>query len=191
VALGLLGLLCACTTLNVSVKPPTFNPEEYARSARNGLELRAIPIEGVVRYWEMFDDYLPEIGIAAVWAVVRNTGDSEINLSRTKWVLRYGGRIHPALRTDQAFKLYYKRRNIRLYSLNADMEARTRLAGKSHHRSILQPQTEQAGFLLFDVSPSPDPEWGQGAILMLQDIQFTKDERTDLILPLTHANTNR
>ncbi len=106
IVLSLLGLMSACATLDLSVRPPTFEPGEYAQSIRNGLELRAIPIQGEDRYWNLFDDYLPEIGITAVWAVVRNTGESDIDLSRSRWELRIRGQTHPTLSTDQIFKLY-------------------------------------------------------------------------------------
>jgi hypothetical protein len=190
--LVVLALVSACATLDVSMKPPTFKDEEYVRAACKGLELKATAIEGADRYWELFDDYLPEIGIAAVWAVLRNTGDSAIDLSRSKWGLRFHGQICASLSTEQVFRLYYKRRKIRFFHLETDAQARARFEGSSSLRPVfLPPRGEQAGWLLFNLSLAPEPDWGRNATLALQDVHFGKDDKADLILPLNHANTSR
>lgn len=188
-----LGLLSACATLEISVKPPTFEPQEYLRSTCKGLELRAIAVEGVDRYWELFDDYLPEIGIAAVWVKILHTGQSSIDLSKSKWGLRFHGQMHPPLSTEQVFRLYYKKRKIRFFQLETDAKARARFEQASIALpNTLHPGSEQSGLLLFDlVALGPEQDWSRDATLSLQNVRFARDDQADLVLPLNHADTNR
>jgi hypothetical protein len=188
-----LGVLSACATLDVSLKPPAFEPQEYARSTRKGLELRAIAVEGVDRYWELFDDYLPEIGIAAVWAKLLHTGEADLDLSRSKWRLRFHGQMHASLSTEQVFRLYYKKRKIRFFRVGTDANARARFEQVSIALpDILHPKSERAGLLLFDLGTlGLEPGWSRDATLLLQNVRFGGDDKADLVLPLNHADTNR
>src|SRR5512136_2224160 len=78
-------LVSACATLHVPPAAPSFNLENLPAAGNHGVEIRAKVIDGINSYWELFDDYLPEIGIAALWVIVRNPGPSDIRLSKAKW----------------------------------------------------------------------------------------------------------
>jgi hypothetical protein len=71
------------------------------------------------------------------------------------------------------------------------MRARARFTAGSQRPSILQPRSEHAGFLLFNLDLTPELEWGRDAVLALQHIRQTEIEKTDITLSLNHANTKR
>ncbi len=181
-------LVSACATLHVPSSAPTFKPEDLPRTGDNYMEIRAKVIDGINSYWDLFDEYLPEIGIAALWVLVRNPGPSEISLASAKWELRLGGEISTSIETDDVFKLYYKRRGIRMYSLVADQKARRQLQDLSLGRGQIRPGKEEAGFLFFRIPPSHNPNWARGAVLSLRDLREANGNKTTFALPLIYAN---
>ncbi len=150
-----------------------------------------MPIRTWEEYWALFDDNLPEIGLLAVWVELRNTRPQEIDLSGVKWELQRGPESFHAADLGQVFKQYYKRHDVRLYSLNADNDARQAMSLWLLHTSRLRPEESQKGFLFFRLNSYQPPDWNRGTVLFARGFPGDAGERRarrNLELPLFHAN---
>src|SRR5262245_57714412 len=116
-------LLASCTTLKVPVRLPKVSGPTL-QASREGVLVGAHPIEGRENYWELFDDDLPQIGIAALWVRIENSRAEAIDLADLNWTLEARGESFSNLSTDQVLDRYYDRRGIRFYSVNSDRKAR-------------------------------------------------------------------
>lgn len=187
-ALLLLCVTQACATLEVPVTPPQFQAADFFSAGRDGIEIRAKPIEGIDSYLELFDDNLPEIGIAAVWVIVRNVRAEEISLENARWNLRVGGDGASDLGVSQIFEAYYKRRGIRFYSQYMDERERADLQNLIFKGGRIPPSREQSGFVFFRIEPVLNAEWACTAVLGLRDIRISDHQKADLEVSLSYAN---
>ncbi len=184
-------LLCmaqSCGTLDVPLKPPQFQPADFFSARRDGIEVLAKPIVGVDNYLDLFDDNLPEIGIAAVWVMVRDVGAGDITLEKSRWDLRVGGGEHSSLSVNQVFETYYKRRGIRLYSQHSDERGRADLEKLMLKSAPVRSRQERAGFVFFRITPVLSAEWAHGAVLSLRNLRIANHQKADIEVSLSHAN---
>lgn len=187
-ALAALLLLCqGCATLRVPVKVPVVAPAEMLRTDRSGLTLEVKPIQGVNEYWDLFNDNLPEIGIAAAWVKLSNSGSETLDLSESRWTLKIGERTLARMQTSKVLKEYYKRRHIRMYLVSADAKAQKELDNISFHQGRLRPSGESEGLVFFHIDPSSAPQWARNATLRISGIRPPAGKRFDLRLSLAYA----
>jgi hypothetical protein len=180
--------LASCSSLQVPLQPPVFKDDEYIRARNSSLDLAVRPIEGLHAYWQLFDDNLPKIGIAAAWIVAKNTSHGTIDLTHSKWSVHIGGRKYPRMENAAVLSRYYKGQHIRIYTLEADGRARQDLEKITLHAGRLQPAMSAEGLAFFRIEPSPAAEWTRGAVLRISDIRIDDDRWIDLNLPLAYAS---
>ncbi len=179
-------VMTSCSTLQVPVEPPRYPADSLLKANKEELGLAVKPLEGVQTYWDYFEDDLPEIGIVAIWAVVRNEGDQSVDLAHAQWSIQIGPRKFERLDIPQVLNRYYKNRHIRIYSEHADSTARLRLERISLPRSELRPSKEVAGFIFFHIDPAQSQRWTQGASLRLRAGR-EQGKKIELLLPLSYA----
>jgi hypothetical protein len=182
------GVQLACSTLQVPMTVPTFKPAEVLRADTTDMRLEVKPIVGVRSYWQLFDDNLPEIGIAAVWVALTNLSDGMIDFSRSKWLIQIGGRVYGRLDNSQVLDQYYKRRHIRMYTDYADRRARQKLARITFDLVSLRPSAQEDGLVFFRVNPASAPDWTRGAVLQIRNVRTAGRKSLDLNLPLAYAH---
>jgi len=188
IALPVLLLAClGCATLQVPLKIPAFKPDEMLRVDKSGLTLAIKPIEGVNEYWNLFNDNLPEIGIAAAWVEFRNAGDATLDLSKCKWSLQIGARTFDRMENSKVLSRYYKLRHIRMYLVSADRKAQQELENIAFHQGRLRPSGNAEGLIFFQIDPSLAPRWTQGATMQVGDVRTAAGKRFDLSLSLAYA----
>jgi hypothetical protein len=186
---ALAGLEISCSSLQVPMKIPSFEQADMLRAGNYGLELAVKPIEGVHSYWQLFDDNLPEIGIAAAWVALKNSGSGTIDLKRAKWSIDVGGgRTFGRLDNAQVLDMYYKRRHIRMYSVYTDRKAQQNLERISLRTRMLKPSTEVTGLVFFSTDPASAPDWTRRAVLQIRNIRVTGKKPFELTLPLAYAH---
>jgi len=187
-AAAVLLLMCSCATLNVPADPPEFKSEAMLHARAPGIELSVVPIQGRDLYWSLFNDNLPEAGIAAVWVSVKNTADAELDLSKARWVLSGDGRDEAALTGDQVFNLYYHTRHIRMYSAETDRRARLAMEKIRFQPGRISPSANREGFLFFRVIPGASFDSGARTILIAENIRHRNSRMSPLQVHLTYAN---
>lgn len=181
-------LLTSCSSMHVPLKPLSFKADEFLRASNSGLNLSVKPIESIHAYWELFDDNLPEIGIAAVWVVVGNTSDATIDLTHSQWFVQLGERKYVRMENAALFSRYYRGRNVRMYTVNADKRARLDLERMTLHPGRLRQAMQADGFVFFGIDPSRAPQWTRGARLQIRGIRIENGKRIKLNLPLAYAS---
>lgn len=188
-ALPLVLLLSAsCATLTVPPQVPRFDSGEMKHVAAHGIDLAVKPIEGRDSYWALFDDNLPEAGLAAIWMSVRNDNNAPVDFSKVRWVFRRGTKDLKPLDGDQVFKLYYRARRIRMYQVQADRQARLALERVRFQPGRVRPSTAREGFVFFRVDPNPSGAGiGRGALLA-EGIRLSDGRPASLRLDLDYAN---
>lgn len=187
-SMAILLVMCSCATLNVPAVPPQFNPKEMLCINAPGVELSVKAIEGRDNYWSLFDDDLPQAGIGAIWVSVKNVSDSEIDLSKLKWVLRRGGTDEPALDGDQVFKLYYRARHIQMYGIETDRRAKLALEKIRFQAGRIRPRMVREGFLFFRVAPASAQDWVGNGILRAENVRLTEGRTSSLQVHFAYAN---
>jgi len=180
--------LVSCATLQMPREIPEVAPQELRRAAVDGIEVDVKAIESEDEYWQLFEEYLPRIGMVAVWAEVRNSGDAPIRLNRSAWSLQIGGRTSAAMSADQVFERYYEGLQVRMYSVEADRKARLRMEHTAWQPGRLAPASRQTGYLFFRIDPEMAPGWARQAILQLRNIRLGSGAKTTLKIVLAHAN---
>jgi hypothetical protein len=181
-------LMSSCATLNVPAEPPRFDPTETQHASAPGVELGVKPILEREEYWSLFDDNLPEAGIAAVWVSVKNLSDREIDFSGVRWVLRRGMADQAALTSDQVFKIYYRARHIRMYAAETDRRARLAMERVRFQPGSIHPSAERDGFLFFHVYSSALQEWTGRGTLCAENVRLNDGITSSLQVHFTHAN---
>ena len=167
----------SCASLKVPVDLPAVS-RPALRASRDGVTLGAHPIEGRESYWELFDDELPAIGIAAVWVRIENSRAEPIDLSDLRWTLQAGNETYSALNIDQVLERYYERRGIRFYSQNSDRKAREDLERVTLKGGLLAPSAVSQGFVFLDVDHSSGHGWwSRGARLYARGIRLENHQR--------------
>jgi hypothetical protein len=177
----------SCATLKVPATAPEFSADSFLRVAVDGITLAAHPLVTREAYWDVFDDYLPEVGIVAIWIRRHSTLDREIDASRARWRLRLPLREAGHLRSVELLKRYYKGRSIRMYTIEADLQARSRLEKLLFQPGRLEPSARREGFIFFRLDHDARLEWTKGAILVGSGI-WPGDRSLTLELPLFYAH---
>ena len=181
-------MLSACATLQAPLQAPDIPPQERRHAAIEGIDISVKAIEREDEYWQLFEDYLPSIGIVALWVEVRNTSATSIDLQRSDWSLRIGDRSSPAMSSDQVFERYYDGYQVRMYSIQADRKARLRMERAAWQHGRIQPSLRREGFLFFRIDPGMASEWTRKATLLLHNLRLGPGAKTTLEIVLAHAN---
>ncbi|PYV18537.1 MAG: hypothetical protein DMG07_03735 [Acidobacteria bacterium] len=184
-AIGALGgLLPGCTTLRVPARIPDFPAGELVRTSVEQVALEAFPVEGREANWELFDDYLPEIGIAAVWVSVRNDRGAAVDLTGLRWELKLGSKVAASLGRDEVLKRFYKGRKVRMYSLAADRSARDALERVLFRPGKLAPGARASGFVFLKLDPGQISSWARNGVLVGRGARLQDGRQIELRAPL-------
>lgn len=178
----------SCGSLQVPFEAPPIKSEELVKQSQKGIDIQAKAIEGRYRYWDLFDDNLPEIGIVAVWVKVKNIRDGSIDLNRTKWILELDGAKHKAIDVSRVLDIYYEKRSVRFYSQNADRQTRHKLHNIIFKPGSIASHLERDGFLFFRVDSGTEKGWSRNATLRAEEIRLEDRQQTEIRLSLTHVN---
>lgn len=193
--LTLLALLAigssSCTVLQAPVSTPVVSREDTFHGSLAGLEIDAVPVRTWDANWALFEDFLPEVGLLPVWIELRNDRRQEVDLGSIEWKLEQGATRLSVANLNDIFKIYYKRRHIRMYSLNADREARKAMSKWLMPEGPLAASQTLKGFVFFRSKTPQTQEWTRGCVLIargLPDHSGARGKETELEIPLFHAN---
>jgi hypothetical protein len=182
--LSLAPVLNGCSTLRVPSGYADAGTPGGARATVEGVTLSVKPIVGREAYWELFDEDLPRLGLAAAWVTIQSSTGEAITIRPERWSLRSGGRRYPALRPGAVMDRYHHGSRARLYPLQADRDARARL-----ERICLQPGpviagAERGGFVFFSVDSASADSWSREATLTAHYTAIGKKRKVAIEVPL-------
>ena len=157
-------------------------------SSLQGIDIGVSPIAGKDAYLQLFDEYLPGDGVAALWVEIHNTRPSAIELRPGNWYLRIGNQTFPALRVSEVFERYYRGNRIRMYSVRTDGTARLDMERVTFPPGSLPQSQKRGGFLFFRIDPAMGADWNREATLCMHDVRLDRRLKTNLEVALNHAN---
>ena len=182
-------MIISCATLQAPLRDPTFPRDEMQHTIRDGIEVAAKAIVNEDQYLDLFDDNLPEIGIAAVWVEIRNTRADAIHLEPDAWSLRTGAQTASAMSVSEVYERYYAGHRVRMYSVQSDSAARTRMEKALLAEGPMAPSESRSGFVLFRIDPAAASGWSLGAVMVVRKILLDSGSTTTIEIALSHANS--
>ncbi len=156
--------------------------------SRGGVTLEAHPVAGEDAYLELFDDNLPELGIAAIRVVVRNGRDAALSWEKAQWRLQTGSRKYASLNSDGVLRRYHKGRGIRFLTVHAEQRVQERLQAVMFRPSRVGPAESRDGFVFFRTDTAPSAEWVKDARLILRGLRTADGKSLTFDLPLAYAH---
>ncbi len=184
---NLLGAI-SCTSLHAPAVLPAYNAGDSYISADSGVQIRALPIREPSRYYELFDEYLPEVGILALRVSVADETSQPVDASSVVFLLQDGDTTHRALEPDQLFKIYYGRSHIRMYTLNTDETARRDISRVSFKKGIIPPREAADGLIFFSPAEHLSAGWPVRSILVVRGIRLADGRKLRFKIPLAYAD---
>ncbi len=191
-------LASAALVVTISCGPPLQIPlrtyqipsGELRFVSEGGIEFGATAIVGLDRYWELFDDNLPESGIGAVWIEVRNQSASELNMSPVRWKLRGSQDQQGVSELDATafFDRYYRMRRLRMIPTEADRKSKMDLENVRFQGVRIPPHSGRHGFLFFRIDPTTSEDWVGDSILIAERLRDSHGKTISPRVPLAHAN---
>ncbi len=181
-------MISSCATLQVPLQAPDIGPQEMRHATIEGIDVSVKAIEKEDEYWQLFEDYLPSIGVVALWVEVHNTGAKALDLRRSDWSLRIGNGSSPAMSSNQVFERYYDGYQVRMYSIETDRKARLRMERAAWRQGRISPSLRREGFLFFRIDPGMASGWTRQATLLLRNLGLKPGAKTTLEIVLAHAN---
>ncbi len=181
--------LSGCSSLQVPLTPPSFPSQDMASAGSEGVEVHVHAIRSDNEYFELFDDYLPQIGIAAIWVEVENTRPSAITTTPAAWELRIESHVRHPLTIDKVLKRYYARRRIRMVGVNADLEARKNLEQMTFPGGQISGTSRRSGFVFFPIDDKLDPDWAGASARFSCEFVLNTRAKVRLEVALSHAGT--
>ena len=174
----------ACTSLRVprSIPDPGGGPSSSVKAM--GVSVSVRPIVGRESYWELFDEDLPEMGMAAAWVTIRNGRQDEVSVEPARWYLRSGTQRSPRLSPEEVMGRYYKARKIRMYSVRADREARRRLDDIGLQQGRLSSAGIAEGLVFFRIAVPANPRWHEDKHLIVRGLFSGRELREGIEVPL-------
>jgi hypothetical protein len=178
----------SCASLRLPVELPNYEAAQLLTLSIEGVNVFAKPLISRRDYQDIFDDYLPEIGLVAVWVQVQNARSPDITLADNRWLLRIGKHNARQLDAPSILKHYYRERNIRMYTLGSYTRSREKI------EKLLIPDGEIStlmaleGFAIFAVDKSLQKDWNKGAVLMNKSIYLDNRKKVEIRLSLDYAN---
>jgi hypothetical protein len=183
------GVLSAgCSRLHLPPNPPQFSLSEGRELARDGIDLRATPVQGRELNWEVFDENMPALGIAPVWVEVKNNRSVPLDLPESRWRLRVDGKSFKTMSSREVLERYYAGRRTRMYSTGTEAAARTDLERLTLTGDTVAPTIKHEGFLFFRIDPRLSADWAQRAVLVARGVRLDRHTTIDIELPLQYAN---
>lgn len=188
-AIGFIAVLASCATLRTPLAELSFPPQDMLRANRGGVDLGVKPMVGEEDYIKLFDDFLPQVGIVALWIEVGNDGPEAIEIRPSNWRLCAGNRSFHVLKIPQVFDRYYQRRKIRMYSVATDLNARQELQQMSFEHGWIEPGRKRVGLLFFLIDPVLARSWEHGATLDLAGIHTVQGLNITIQIKISHADS--
>jgi hypothetical protein len=189
IAAGFAVVLASCATLQVPLAELSFPPPHTLRESRDEIDVGARPMVSEDDYLKLFDDFPPDIGIAALWVEVKNARATAIEIQPSNWRLLAGNRSFHVLSVQDVFDRYYQGRNIRMYTTGADRDAKQKMKRVSFENRRIEPSMKRAGLVFFAIDPALASGWEHGAMLSLADIQLARGSKIAIQVKISHANS--
>jgi hypothetical protein len=186
-AATVLSIGVSCASLHVPSSAPQFESSAWVSSESEGVELRAVPLEGKESYWELFDENLPALGIVALWVEFRNHRQTQVTLTDAPWRLQIPAGKTGSLDAAQVMKRYHSRTGSRMYSISAEAEARGKLERLLFMPGVLAPGRARTGFLFFAVDPKQEVRWNEAATLIGPPVRCAGYRTVTIELALDYA----
>ena len=177
----------SCASLRVPSSIPEFEPSAWVSVEKEGLDLRAVPLEGRSCYWEVFDENLPALGIVALWVEIRNGRRTPVTLTDARWRLQIPGGKTGSLDAVEVMKRYHSKAGTRIYSTAAEADSRGKLDHLLLAPGNLAAGQSRSGFLFFAVDPEQEVHWSQAARLIAPPIRCAGWRAAIIELPLAYA----
>jgi hypothetical protein len=162
--------------------------QELRFTSRGGVAIGARPIIGRDRYWDLFDENLPEFGIGAIWVELQNDTETETDMSTARWALAESEAVVLELDSNGFFDRYYHLRRIRMVSTEADRKLKLDLENIRFQAVRISPRTAKQGFLFFPIQPTISEDWLRNGILQVSRIRNGQGAVLSFEVSLTHAN---
>jgi len=162
--------------------------QELQFTSRGGIAIGARPIFGRERYWDLFDENLPEFGIGAIWLDVRNDTGSALDLGKARWSLVESQSTMRALDSNGFFDRYYHMRRIRMVSTEADRKSKLGLETICFPALPIPPRTGRQGFLFFPIQPTDSEDWIHNGTLQVSRVGDGQGAVLSFQVSLAHAN---
>ncbi len=188
IAIALLAFLVACATLQTPPPGLPLQDQDLLRVSRDAINIGIRPIVAEDDYLQLFDDYLPQVGIVAIWVEIGNERATTIALDPAKWYVRTGIRDFRSLGIANVFKRYYDGHHVRMYSQQADAAARRSLEQAVLKRGNIEPAQKRAGFVFFGIDPGTASEWSRNARLIASGLSLDRRSRIAIEIALSHAD---
>jgi len=185
---GFAFLLTSCATLQVPVSEPSFSRQHFLSATQDGISIGARPIVDEDEYLKLFDDFLPQIGIVALWVELNNTRSEAIELQPANCYLQTGNRRYHALNIHDVFERYYRGRAIRMYTVGTDLTARQSMEKVAFPFGRIEPTLKRNGLLFFEMDPALVSVWDRRAILCVSNIRLNRGSKISLEIKISHAN---
>jgi hypothetical protein len=180
--------LISCSNLRLPVDSPNYEHAQFLTLNIGGIAVYAKPLISRQDYLDMFDDYLPEIGLVAAWVKVQNNRASDISLEKNKWVLQTGNRSARQLNAPAVLKRYYHERKIRMYTLRSYNRAREKIERLIIPDGKIPGSMKLEGFVIFQIDKSMQKNWNKGAVLSNKGIYLDVQKKAQFRLSLDYAN---
>ncbi len=178
----------SCSSLHAPAVLPAYTAADSYAAADSGIQIRALPVREPSRYYELFDEYLPEVGILALRVSIADGTGQPIDASSVAFLLQDGDKTHRALELDQLFKTYYSRSHIRMYTLNTDETARREISRVSLKKGIIQPAQAADGLIFFSPAEHLSAGWPAGSVLVVKGIRLADGRKLRFKIPLAYAD---
>jgi hypothetical protein len=178
----------SCTSLQVPVRSYEMSPRELLFSSQNGISVGARPIVGRDRYWDLFDDNLPEFGIGAIWVQVRNETETGLDMSAVHWILAENQAGIKELDSTGVLDRYYQMRRIRLVTVEEDRKSQQNLEFVRFPITRIPSHSSEQGFLFFRIGPTKSENWIRGSTLRVERVRDSQGRTLSVQVPLANAN---
>jgi len=177
----------SCASLQVPAGMPSIENAIAVETEASDVQLTAVAFSGAEQYLELFDDNLPEIGLVATRITLRNESSQPLEIPSKPWALQIGDRQFKALDVEALLENYYKGRQIRMYTVQADETARLGILKLLFTPGQLPPKTSRDGLAFFKLDANHLTRWPAGAILLSKMLRLADGRKISLELAFSHA----
>jgi hypothetical protein len=181
-------LSASCAHMQVPSRSLVIPSRELQFTSRGGVAIGARPIVGRDRYWDLFDENLPEFGIGAIWVDMQNDSETALDMGKARWVLAENQAEMRELDPNGFFDRYYHLRQIRMVSTEADRKSKLALENIRFQAARIPSRTAKQGFLFFPIQPTNSEDWIHNGILHVSRVRDGQGAVLSFQVSLAHAN---
>jgi hypothetical protein len=181
-------LTASCAPMQIPARSYVIPSQELRFTSGGGVAIGARAIVGRDRYWDLFDENLPEFGIGAIWVEMHNDTESALDLGSIRWTLAGNQELTRELDSNGFFDRYYHVRRIRMVSTESDRKSKLDLENIHFQALAMPPRTTRQGFLFFPIAPTTSEDWVRNGILQASRVRDGRGANLSFQVSLAHAN---